>query len=86
MPAQNERSVIRQFPRVGCVRRLSNLRTTTRKSIEHLNGRNGVVSVRLPVLVFKLEASLIDDGLVDDRCFRQVDLVFCIFSIVRTRR
>src|SRR6476619_2532034 len=38
------------------------------------------------MLVFKLKASLIHNCLVDDRCFSQVDLIFCVLRIVSTRR
>ena len=56
--------------------RLAHLRSATDKSVLHFDRRDRVVGILRTCLMFKLKTRLVNDRLVDDRGFSQLNTLF----------
>src|SRR5437870_10893032 len=86
MLALSKRSGVSELPFTICTVRLSYLRSAARKSLLNVDRRNGIVGILETPVVLKLKARLINDSLLDDCCFGQLNTLLSVGRIVSTRR
>src|ERR1043165_2516267 len=84
--AFRDRSVVGQLPLIVGGMRLAHLRSTTRKCFLYRDCRNGVVGILKSGVVLKLESRFVDNCLVDDGCFSQLNTLLGVRSVVGAGR
>ena len=63
--------------------RLAHLRSAARECILHVDSRNGIIGVLRVLVMFKLKARFVDDRLIDDCCFGELNTVLGLLGVVR---
>src|SRR5215213_7862327 len=62
------------------------MRSAARECLTHIERGKRVVGVLRASLMFKLESRLVDDCLVDDRRFSELNALLAVLRVVRARR
>ena len=83
MGIQSKRSVVRELPVVRVRMRLADLRSAARECILNVDRRNGIVRVLRVRCMFKLKARFVNNRLIDDCCFGELNSVFALLGVVR---
>src|SRR5436305_8668663 len=86
MLALSKRSGISELPLVLSTVRLAHLRSAAGKSLLNIDRWDGIVGILETAVVLKLEACFVDDRLIDDRCFGQLNALLSAGRVVSTRR
>ena len=86
MCTHRKRRIVCQLPTVVIGVRLADLRSTTKEGFLHVDRGDGVVGVLRVGLMFKLESRLVDDRLIDDRCFSKLNALLTVLRVELARR